>query len=415
MTLAGDAVGSLQNFPGDGGQGGGAERAAGSPQRWLGAGTFVALAIVSTGGPLALAALYAPSVVDDVAGSAGLVGVLGAAVFALPLMIWLRYARDIQSSGGLFAFVEAAAGRRVALVQASIWTISYLLYLLYTTEYVVYDIIPTTLPGARPYRPLLEIAIPVVVAGIVLGGRSLVTPVLCALAIAQLALVAMVATVAISHAHPASSFTTTTDAGSIATASGNTALFFVCGSLPLFFGGEVRRARQTIRRGIVFAYALVAVAIVASVFPLAANPAFTHAEIPGMSLAGVYVGHSAAVSVGIGVAASVVGVMLVEYLALTRLFHAVRGVSLRTAAKVVAVPLIVAAPVSLINPDRFYDELLKPSLVALWLSQLIVVAVFPLFVRRREGLRIPAIIVTIGAVGIVLYGLYSTIHNQVAT
>ncbi|MGH8889438.1 MAG: hypothetical protein ACRDV3_06705 [Acidothermaceae bacterium] len=415
MTLAGNAVGSLQNFPGDGGQGGGAERTGGSPQRWLGAGTFVALAIVSTGGPLALAALYAPSVVDDVAGSAGLVGVLGAVVFALPLMIWLRYARDIQSSGGLFAFVEAAAGRRVALVQASVWTVSYLLYLLYTTEYIVYDVIPTTLPGARPYRPLLEIAIPVVLAGIVLGGRALVAPALCVLAFGQVALVAMLATVAISHAHPLSSFTTTTDVGSIATASGNTALFFVCGSLPLFFGGEVRRPRQTMRRGIVLAYALAALAIVASIFPLAANPAFTHAEIPGMSLVGVYVGHSAAVSIGLGIAASVVGVMLVEYLAVTRLLHAVRGVSLRTAAKVVAVPLIIAGPLSLINPDRFYDDLLKPSLVALWLSQLIVVAVFPRFIRHREGLRIPVVVVTIGAVGIVLFGLYSTIHNQVAT
>ncbi len=67
-----------------------------------------------------------------------------------PLLIWLRYAREISSSGGLFSFVEAAAGRRVALVQAAIWTVSYLLYLVYTTVYVVFDVLPSVLPGGAP-------------------------------------------------------------------------------------------------------------------------------------------------------------------------------------------------------------------------------------------------------------------------
>jgi hypothetical protein len=58
-------------------------------------------------------------------------------------LIWLRYAREIASSDGLFSLVEAAAGRRVALVQAAIWTVSYLLYLVYTTVDVVYDMLPS--------------------------------------------------------------------------------------------------------------------------------------------------------------------------------------------------------------------------------------------------------------------------------
>ena len=42
------------------------------------------------------------------------------------------YQREIASDGGLYAFIERAAGRRVALVQGGIWTISYFLYLAYT-------------------------------------------------------------------------------------------------------------------------------------------------------------------------------------------------------------------------------------------------------------------------------------------
>ena len=80
---------------------------------------FAGVAVTSFGGPLALAALYAPGIVAGSAGaSAGLAMVAAMAVFAFPLAIWLRYARQVSGAGGLYAFVEAAAGRRVALVQA---------------------------------------------------------------------------------------------------------------------------------------------------------------------------------------------------------------------------------------------------------------------------------------------------------
>jgi len=381
----------------------------------LSSGGFLAIAIVSIGGPLALAALYVPGLVRDASASAGLVTVIAPIAFAFPLLIWLRYARDIASSGGLFSFVEAAAGRRVALVQAAIWTVSYLLYLVYTTVYVVYDVLPSVLPGVRPYRSTLEVAIPILLAVVVIAGRSPAVFVLAVFAVGQLALVALLAVVAIAHAHPMSSFGTTSAAGDIASASGNTALLFVCGSLPFFFGGEVARPERTIRRGVVAAYLLVAVAIVAAVFPLAANPAFTRADIPGVSVVRVYVGHGFGVVVGIGVAASIVGVMLVEYLALTRLMHAVRGVGIPTASRLTAIPLVIGGPLSLIDPDRFYDDLLKPSLIALWLSQIIVVAVFPLFLRARNALRPQGVVLALGATALMVFGLYSTIHNQVAS
>jgi hypothetical protein len=384
-------------------------------QRTLSPGGFLAIAVVSFGGPLALAALYVPGLVDDVFGSAGLVTAIAPLVFAFPLLIWLRYARDISSSGGLFSFVEAAAGRRVALVQATIWTVSYLLYLVYTTVYVVYDVLPSVIPGVRPYRSTLEVAIPIALAILVIAGRSPAVVVLSVFAVGQLALVGFLAVVTIAHAHPMSSFMTTSDAGDIASASGNVALLFVCGSLPFFFGGEVAQPARTVRRGVVTAYVLVVVAVVAAVFPLAANPAFTHAEIPGASVVGVYVGHAAGVAVGIGVAASIVGVMLVEYLALTRLIHAVRGNSIMTASRLVAIPLVIGGPLSLIDPDRFYSDLLKPSLIALWLSQIIVVAVFPLFLRARNSLRPQGIILALGATALMVFGLYSTLRNQVAS
>ncbi len=107
--------------------------------------------------------------------------------------------------------------------------------------------------------------------------------------------------------------------------------------------------------------------------------------------------------------------MLVEYLALTRLMHAVRGVSISTASRLIAIPLLVGGVVSLLDPDRFYDDLLRPSLFALWLSQIIVVAVFPLFLRARNALRPQGIVLALGATALMVFGLYSTIHNQIAS
>ncbi len=89
--------------------------------------------------------------------------------------------------------------------------------------------------------------------------------------------------------------------------------------------------------------------------------------------------------VGVGVAVSVAGVMLVEYFALTRLLHVLTRRSVRQMTVALAVVLVVSAPLTLINPDRFYEALLKPSLVALWLSQLIVFVVYPLSPRATAG------------------------------
>lgn len=48
----------------------------------------------------------------------------------------------------------------------------------------------------------------------------------------------------------------------------------------------------------------------------------TQADIPGMTAAELFAGHTFAVTVGVGVAVSIAGVMLAEYFALSRLLTA---------------------------------------------------------------------------------------------
>jgi amino acid transporter len=374
---------------------------------------FAGVAVISFGGPLALAALYAPGIVGGTSGaSAGLAMVAAAVVFAFPLGIWLSYSRQISSSGGLYSFVEAAAGRPVALVQAGLWIISYLLYLLYTTVQIVYDTLPAVFPGIRSYQPLLEIAIPVALAGVMIAGRAVTFLVIGLLAAGQLAIAAALDGVTLTHlTTPATTFGATAPAGSLATATGQTALLYICGSLPLFLGGEIHRPYRSIRWGLIGAFLVTAAVITAAVVPLAADPAVTQAAIPGMTLAGQFGGHAFAIVVGVGVAVSIGGVMLAEYLALSRLVSAVTSWPSRPVIIAIGAVVVAVAPFTLINPERIYNDLLTPSLVALWLSQLIVFAVYPRFAAKQRGRALLAWALAAASVAFTIYGLWTTIQH----
>jgi hypothetical protein len=377
--------------------------------------TLFLVAVASFGGPLALAALYAPGEVSDVTGSGGLVTVLALVAFLAPLTIWLRYARDVTGAGGLTSYVEAAAGRKVALAQAALWTSSYTLYLLYTSAYVVYDILPVAWPGVHAYRPALAVALPVALAAVVVSGRRAAMSVIAGFAVLQLAVVVLLDVVSVAHAPGATAFGAPGSTTELGRATGGVASLFVCGSLPLFLGGEVRNSGRAFRRVLPAAYLVTGAVVLLAVYPLARDPAFARAAIPGVALAEIDVGHPAGVAVGLGVAASVVALMVLEYVALTRLLHAVTARPVQSWARWLAVPLVVAGPISLINPERFYADLLKPSLVLLWLAQLVVVAVYPAFIARRRKLRMTDIGVTLVAAALILYALHTTVFGHSGT
>ena len=69
-------------------------------------------------------------------------------------------------------------------------------------------------------------------------------------------------------------------------------LLFVCASLPLFFGGEVRGGSRTIRVAIVAAFCVVSAYLLVVAIPLSQMPPeLRSAEIPGMAIADAYSSH----------------------------------------------------------------------------------------------------------------------------
>jgi hypothetical protein len=325
------------------------------------------------------------------------------------VLVWARFSRDVVSPAGLAGFVEAAAGRRLAIVQAAVWAFSYFLYLPYTVTDIVYEMLTVVFPGIEPWRPLLEVAIPIAIVGLVLLGTLPALRVLALSAVLQLGILIVLGATVIHHAGaPASSFT---NAHGLRPGAANIALLFLCGSLPLFLGGEVAGGSRTIRRALPIAGIVVAAYVLFAVFAFAAvDPALRGAGLPGYAIATAYSGRTLAIVVGVGAAASVAGLIVAEFLALSRLLFVFTGVPIRRLVSWIAGPFVALDALSLIDPEWFDEHVLRLSLIALYLSQLIVFAVYPLYRRRPLDVAIAAI-----AFALMAWGLWRGITAPVAT
>jgi amino acid transporter len=374
---------------------------------------FAGFALSCVGGPLALVAVDLPDAVGGPAiSSMGLTVLAGAALFAAPLLIWWRYSEQIASDGGLYAFVERAAGRRVALVQGWIWTLSYFLYLPFTVTYLVYDQLPESFPAVAHHQKLLELALPIAISLVLVLAERLAIILVAVTAVVQVALTLMLAAVVAHHAgvHPAA-FALHSQDQSVARGIGNVALLFTCASLPLFLGGEVRGGGRTVRRTIVWAVVITAGLLLVTAVPMAAlgESRLAALEVPGYTLVKAYEGSGLADVIAVGAAASVVAVIVAEFIALTRLWRAMLGVSIARSGRVIAVLFVAGNALSLVNPDRSYTDALTPALVALYVSQAIV---FLAYLRLRRKPSLVDWVAVAAATGLVIFGLEVVIAQQ---
>jgi len=342
-----------------------------------------------------------PGAAGNAIHSAGLVVALSLAVFTAPLGIWVVYSRQIVSAGGLSAFVQAAAGRRAAVAHGWVWAIAYFLYLPSTVTYIVYELLPPVFPGISAYRVSLELVLPIAIVAVVLAPVRWVLVGLGALAVAQVATMLVLAGYEFSRT--SAPFASQPGVDEVGRATAGTALLFICSSLPLYLAAEVRGEGRTVRRGLIAAVAIVGAAFLVAAIPLPGVPAgLRNAAVPGAAIARAYAGRGLAVTVGLLTACSALALIVAEYLALGRLLHWLHGAPVRSLLRWIALPFVAADAISLVEPERFYDDLLKPSLVALFTSQLMVFLAFP---RYQRG-PLP-IVAAVAASALAIWGLYT--------
>lgn len=371
---------------------------------------FAGIVVASIGGPLALVALQIPAS-SEIAGRVPWVTLAGTVLFLAPIAVWYGYARRIASAGGLTAFVEEAAGRRVATAQGVLWIVSYALYMVYTIPQVVYEMLPAAVSIPTWAQPALAIGMAVAVGGVALLPLRWAVSLAALLAVGQIVLVLLLAGVVLPHPARAVAASPAFGAASLATAQAS--LFYVCGSLPLFLSSEVEGGSRGASRGLLVGFAVAAVVVLIGVAAVArAGIQGDSAAIPGQQLASGVGARGLGLAVGVGASVSTGVVVLAEFLAMSRLVHHLFVWPVRRVTAVMAAALVAGTAITLVNPIGIYEALLKPSLVALWLSQVIVFAVYPLYRARMEpgrrggSLAAPIVVATVAS-ALAVFGLVS--------
>jgi hypothetical protein len=81
----------------------------------------------------------------------------------------------------------------------------------------------------------------------------------------------------------------------------------------------------------------------------------------------------------------------------------------------IAVPFVAIDALSITDPEAFDENVLRPALIALFLSQMIVFGVFPTYRRRRGRLTPVDLVLAAGAFALMTWGLYRAIAGPVST
>lgn len=369
---------------------------------------FYGLAIASVGGPLGLVAVFVPGTLPGASSSSGLIVLVGGLLFAFPVVAWYRYARKIASHGGLYSFVEAAAGVWPARLHGALWVVSYFLYLPSTMAYVLWDVLPVAFPDIGPYRAVLEVAVPIaMVVGLVRWKTGLLA-VTAAIGAAQVVLAGVLSGLEIAGGGGVEKgFGLHVPAATGAQYAASISLLFICGSLPLYFGSELRNATAITSRALPLSIGIGAACALAGAVALGHFHALLGTTVPGWGIAKSLGGRPLGVAVVVGAALSALTLVLLEYAALTRLLPAMLPMAPRTAELGVGGAFVASALLALLGPNAAYWQLLKPSLVALYASEMVVLAVYPRFERAGGRWRLEDFVVAAVSCGLMAYGLYN--------
>lgn len=365
--------------------------------------------------PLALAAVSLASASGLAARYLVAATALGLVLFLAPLAVWLGFSRAVASGGGLYAFVERAGGPVLARIQGVVWTVSYLLYLPYTVTYIVFYLLPYVLPLPAPWSRLLEVVLPAAICLAVAFAERLSLYALVLLCGLQVAAVALLVALVLRAPHVVHRDVLALPAlhtlPAFVAGAAQISLLLVCLGLVVFLGGEAEGDGAGVRRALALAFAAVCAVTLAGAWLLArgASPAVLAAWIPGASLAARDASGGVGRAVGVIALLGIVGVIVAEFVALVRLGGATLGLDRTNAVAIVSAFFIAADLASLANPKRFYTVAIAPSVVALYVSQLLVFAVYPLLGRGAARRSPGPWILAAAAVAWAAFGLYGAV------
>lgn len=373
-------------------------------------------AIASAGGPFAILGLYFTGAVDMAPRLYLETTALGLGIFVVPWMIWRGYSKSVTSSAGLAGFVAGANAPWLATWQARVWAFSYVLYLPYTVTYLVFYLLPAVARVPPLTSDILELGLPVLL--IALGSRkaSVITAVLSLSAAVQLIGIAVLVGLVLHRTGGSMplSLATASDTPHLLAGASQVASLPVCISLVFYLGGETGVNPQTMRRSLDLAVLVALATLVLSAILWANAPAAGAASLPGAALA-LQFAHSDGKFVAAGlILISVAGLIVAEFAALARLATSFFAWPHRRALFAIAAVFWLGDAVSLVQPYRFYNLTITPSLIALYLSQLPVFLAYPKFRRGPGGVVVTDVLLAAFGCAWVLFNLFTAVAGSLA-
>ena len=260
---------------------------------------------------------------------------------------------------------------------------------------------------------LLEVILPVIISAMILINRKLPFYFMFLLAAAQLAIMLVLSAVILGAVGFSSSLAVPNmPLSGLARGAAGLALLFICADLPLFLGGEAEGKGKSIKKVLLASFAMAAFFLLVFSIAISNLPEDPSTyTVLGFHLASQYSSSLFAIITGIFAVLSIIGLIIAEFIGLSRLMNAMFKISMPKILIYISAAFIFMDLVSLAGPDSFYNYLILPSLFALYLSQLIVFLVYPMFISKFRKLSVVDIAITIVASLLFIFAIYTAITN----
>ncbi|BFH72865.1 APC family permease [Sulfurisphaera javensis] len=377
--------------------------------------------------PLGSASAYLTFALSDALSSTFIAGVLGALIYFLWVLIGYRYSKVVASTGGTYEFARRGGGELLGRIAGWLYWISYAIYLPSATTYLTGIVITSEFSLPTYVISIIEILIPIILTLLLLTGirpplfYALITSAIEVILIFILGI--KVLSVTGFSLEPLHITVSSSNFFSGALAVGFT---LAGGGASFFLGYEAIGKGKTVAKSYLYAYWIASIAVLfASYFEIAfagysdsgVQNLLNITQYPAFYIAQELMGNPMALVIFIFTLNSLIGSVTAAYVALSRLTYSLlRNNMLESILAVAGFFLIINLIASITGQyTEVYNLTTEASLVTLYGSHVIVSALFPFFTRKTIGFKYYDALLSISAVLLMGYGIFSNIYPYSGT
>ncbi|EZQ01777.1 amino acid permease [Candidatus Acidianus copahuensis] len=372
--------------------------------------------------PLGSASAYLTYALYDSYASTFLASIVGSLIYFLWVLIGYRYSKIIGTTGGIYDFAKSAKGQMVGSLAGWFYWISYAIYLPSATTYLVGIVLPSEFQLPIFYLSLIEISIPIALTLLLLTGAKPPLFYTFISTILEITLLIILGIKVLSITGISGSpFQLSVNPTNFISGSLAVGFTLAGGGASFFLGYEAKGRGKTVGKSYAIAYWIAAVAIIfASYFEIAfagfsnqgVSSLLSITDYPGFYISQKLMGYDFSLIFFILTINSLIGSVTAAYVALSRLTFTMLNRNMILSILVIAVFFLTINLIAGTTGNYFevYDLTTASSLISLYVSHVIVSAVYPFFAKKNYRSGLLDILLGISASFLMGYGVYSSVN-----